>query len=80
MIEFHPETVCEHDDLRCHFGICRREAELEVTISEAIDPVMVCSLHLSPILGWGVPEPVEWPTIRYLPVRPEATSRPHEAA
>lgn len=58
---------CEHAAIarRCEFGICVREAELELTLSEDLDPVKVCGLHVSPVLGWGVPEPVE-PRIRYL--------------
>lgn len=58
---------CEHAAIarRCQFGICAREAELELTLSETLDPVRVCGLHVSPVLGWGVPEPIE-PRIRYL--------------
>jgi hypothetical protein len=58
---------CEHQAIarRCQFGICVREAELELTLSETLDPVRVCGLHVAPVLGWGVPEPIE-PRIRYL--------------
>lgn len=60
-------------EIRCHFGICTREAELELTLSETLDPVLVCSLHVTPVIGWGVPEPIE-PRIRYLRSRPESAA------
>lgn len=59
--------------LRCHFGICTREAELELTLADDVAPVLVCSIHVAPVLGWGVPEPLE-PRLRYLPVRPESAA------
>lgn len=51
---------------RCEFGLCTREAELELTLAETMKPVQVCGLHVAPVLGWGVPEPLEPPRIRYL--------------
>lgn len=57
---------CEHAAIarRCEFGICVREAEIELVLGEELT-VKVCGLHVSPVLGWGVAEPVE-PRIRYL--------------
>lgn len=66
---------CEHAAIarRCEFGICVREAELELVLAEDL-VVKVCGLHVSPVLGWGVAEPIE-PRIRYL-----ATEHPDQAA
>lgn len=67
------ECSAEHCNLvvtlrRCEFGICTREAEIELTLSESLDPVKVCGLHVAPVLGWGVPEPIA-PAVRYLSQR-----------
>lgn len=51
---------------RCEFGVCTREAELELVLSETLTPVKVCGLHVAPVLGWGVPQPIEPPVVRYL--------------
>lgn len=54
---------------RCEFGVCGREAEVELTwprLEEDGDlSVKVCGIHVSPVLGWGVADPVEY-RIRYL--------------
>lgn len=56
------QAAIEH---MCQFGLCRREAEVELTVSASIEPLKVCGLHVAPVLGWGVPEAIE-PRIRYL--------------
>lgn len=62
------------DELRCEFGICRREAEVEITTrSKHVASVRVCSIHIAPVLGWGVPELVDG-IVRYLPCRPESAA------
>lgn len=67
---------CQHAEWarRCEFRICPREAELELVLSDTVEPVRVCGLHVSAVLGWGVPEPTE-PRVRYL-----ASQQPGAAA
>lgn len=54
---------------RCEFGVCVREAEVELTWPRPDEDgelaVKVCSIHVSPVLGWGVADPIEY-RIRYL--------------
>lgn len=53
---------------RCQFGLCGRDAELEVTLCADVDAVLVCGLHIGPLLSWGVPDPHEIPPIiHFLP-------------
>lgn len=59
---------------RCQFGLCDREAELEVRVKADVEPVLVCGLHVTPLLAWGVAEPAEDPVIRYLANRPESAA------
>lgn len=56
-------------DRGCQFGLCPREAELEVTLGENIAPLLVCGLHVTPVLTWGVPDQVAEPVIRVLTQR-----------
>lgn len=50
----------------CEFGLCRREAELEVSVAADVVPLLVCGLHVTPVLTWGVPDPATDPVIRVL--------------
>ncbi|GAA1790099.1 hypothetical protein GCM10009795_039750 [Nocardioides hankookensis] len=52
---------------QCEFGLCTRGVELELIFREAPDllAVRVCGLHVSPVLGWGIADPII-PRIRYL--------------
>lgn len=62
---------------QCEFVLCEREAELEVVVpTEAggIAPLLVCGLHVTPVLTWGVAELVDDPIIRYLSGRPESAA------
>lgn len=54
----------------CEFGLCRRDAELRVQPSSQVEPLLVCGLHVTPVLSWGVVANDE-PVIEYLPTRPE---------
>lgn len=69
-----PDTWDESRVPQCEFGMCRREAELELLLSAALDPVQVCGLHVSPVLSWGIPHPHEPEQIRYLWNRPESAA------
>lgn len=48
----------------CQFALCSREAELEVVVGAGVEPVLVCGLHVTPVLTWGVADPVREPVIR----------------
>lgn len=62
----------------CEFALCRREAELEVGWEDGAaaahggghhgdrDVFLVCGLHVTPVLTWGLPRPDRMPTIRHL--------------
>jgi hypothetical protein len=65
MIEIHPETIAEPGSPVCEFGLCRREAKLELVLSHTAR-VQVCGMHVEVVLGWGVPEPLEPLAVRYL--------------
>lgn len=59
---------------RCQFGLCLREADFAVTIRGDVDAVLVCGLHVGPLLSWGVPDPhATEPSIIYVPSRPAAS-------
>lgn len=66
--------VAAPGDGRCQFGICTREAEMEISIGPDVVPVLVCGLHVTPVLMWGVAEPPADPEIRYLRTRPESAA------
>jgi hypothetical protein len=50
----------------CEFGLCQREAELEVRLGTDVVPLLVCGLHVAPVLTWGVPDPFAEPEILVL--------------
>ena len=50
----------------CQFGICRRPAEVEIVVRAEVDPLLVCGLHITPILSWGLAEPHDPEIIRSL--------------
>lgn len=54
----------------CEFGLCTREAELEL-LFPSLHQVRVCALHLTPVISWGIAAPAE-PLILYLANRPES--------
>lgn len=61
------------DGRRCQFGICAREAEMEISVRPDVVPVLVCGLHVTPVLTWGVAEPATDPVLRIL-YRPESAA------
>lgn len=48
----------------CQFGICGRPAEVEILVRVDVQAVLVCGLHITPILTWGLAEPKEPEVIR----------------
>jgi hypothetical protein len=52
----------------CQFGLCRREPEVRVVVARDADDleVLVCGLHVNPLLSWGLPEPLQVPAIQVL--------------
>lgn len=57
----------------CEFGLCRRDAELRVQPSPQVEPLLVCGLHVSPVLSWGVIPDAD-AVIEYLAIRPESAA------
>lgn len=57
----------------CHFGLCRRPVEFEVVVSPDVVPVLVCGLHVTPVVTWGT-VPTSKPTIHHLGSRPETAA------
>jgi hypothetical protein len=62
------------EEPRCQFGICRRDIEFEVTTSPDIVPVLVCGLHVTPVVVWGTMPDAPAPVIRHLGRRPESAA------
>lgn len=60
--------------IRCEFGLCRRDAELEVALDAGVEPLLLCGLHVTPVLSWGVPNPLAEPRIRALLAPPETAA------
>jgi hypothetical protein len=58
----------------CQFGICRRPAEVEITVRADVDALLVCGLHITPILTWGLAEPHEPELIRPLHQRGQSAA------
>lgn len=58
----------------CEFGLCQRAAELEVAVTVDTVPVLVCGLHLTPLIVWGVAEPTAPPVIRVLATQPRESA------
>lgn len=55
----------------CEFVLCRREATFRVTRPPETTPLLVCGMHVDPVLTWGVVledvpviESLVWPTRR----------------
>ena len=40
------------DPKRCQYTLCRQEAEYAVELPE-VEEVLVCSLHVTPVVVWG---------------------------
>ena len=46
----------------CGYGLCRRPAEIEISFQGGgsdMPPLQVCGLHVTPVVSWGVPAPIE---------------------
>lgn len=52
----------------CHFALCERPAELSVAPNTDVAAVLVCGLHVTPVLSWGVVALAD-PVIEYLHAR-----------
>lgn len=48
-----PKVADEHEP-GCEFGLCRRPAELKLIGLAGEPSLLVCVLHIDPILTWGV--------------------------
>lgn len=53
------------DPERCQFALCRNEQEYAVELP-AGSRWLVCSLHVTPVVMWGVPDGERTATIRDL--------------
>lgn len=53
MIEVLPELVHDDGEPGCEYGLCRRVAEVAVTLVPGDSAWNVCQLHLWPVISWG---------------------------
>jgi hypothetical protein len=55
------------DPARCQFALCQREAEVAVDLDLVEpEPVLVCALHVTPVVMWGRPDGERTAAIRDL--------------
>ncbi len=59
------EAAVEAAGPRCQFGLCRRLAELEVLVGDGVVDLVVCGLHVTPVVVWGA-SPVAVSRVRRL--------------
>jgi hypothetical protein len=63
VIEF--PVIGRADDIAhetCHFALCKAEAEYRVSLPRE-DAIVVCSLHVSPVVTWGWSDEDDFPII-----------------